>query len=68
MEKVQILVAVLAKRFGVRPPGWEIAAGVFSDDVPRTIADCHDADSVAAVREWKRLQKAAGKDKQDRPL
>ena len=35
---------------------------------PRTIADIHDAASLAVVREWKRAQKAAGKDKQDRPV
>ncbi len=67
-EKTKIFVALLAKRFGIRPVGWEVAAGVFSDDRPRSIADCHDEASVAAVREWKAAQKAAGKDKQDRPL
>jgi uncharacterized HhH-GPD family protein len=34
-EKAQIFTALLAKRFGVRPGGWEAAAGVFADDVPR---------------------------------
>ena len=67
-EKTKIFVALLAKRFGVRPDGWEQAAGVFADDEPRSIADCHDEASLAAVREWKRVQKAAGRDKQDRPL
>ena len=67
-EKTKIFVALLAKRFGVCPVGWETAAGVFADDEPRTIADCGDADSLAAVRAWKAAQKAAGKDKQGRPL
>ena len=67
-EKTKIFIALLAKRFGVRPDGWEAAAGVFADDRPRSIADCHDEASVAAVREWKAAQKAAKKDKQDRPL
>jgi uncharacterized HhH-GPD family protein len=67
-EKARIMIALLAKRFGVRPEGWEQAAGVFGDSTPRTIADIHDAASLAAVRDWKRSQKAAGKDKQDRPL
>jgi uncharacterized HhH-GPD family protein len=67
-EKTKIFVALLAKRFGVRPEGWEDAAGVFADDRPRSIADCHDEASLAAVRAWKRDQKARGKDKQDRPL
>jgi uncharacterized HhH-GPD family protein len=67
-EKTKIFVALLAKRFGVRPAGWEDAAGVFADDQPRSIADCRDQESLAAVRAWKREQKARGKDKQDRPL
>ncbi|MCB0965433.1 MAG: Fe-S cluster assembly protein HesB [Ilumatobacter sp.] len=65
-EKTQIFIALLAKRFDVRPDGWEAAAGVFSDDEPRTIADCADEASLAAVRAWKAAQKAAGKDKQGR--
>jgi len=67
-EKSQIFVALLAKRFDVRPPGWEQAAGVFGDDEPRTIADCHDSESLARVREWKRAQREARKDKQGRDL
>lgn len=65
-EKTKIFIALLAKRFGVRPDGWQAAAGVFADDEPRTIADCADAESLAAVRAWKAAQKAAGKDKQGR--
>jgi uncharacterized HhH-GPD family protein len=67
-EKSQIFVALLAKRFGVRPPGWQAAAGVFADNAPRTIADCHDPESLARVREWKRTQRHAKQDKQGRPL
>ena len=67
-EKTAIFVALLAKRFGVRPDGWESIAGVFADDRPRTIADCGGADGFAAVRAWKAAQKAAGMDKQGRPL
>ena len=67
-EKSRIFIALLAKRFGVRPPGWEEAAGVFADDLPRTVADCHDPNSLARVREWKRAQRLAKKDKQDRAL
>jgi uncharacterized HhH-GPD family protein len=67
-EKARIFVAILAKRFGVRPAGWEDAAGKFADDVPRSVADISDAASLAKVREWKRAAKAAKKDKQDRPV
>jgi uncharacterized HhH-GPD family protein len=67
-EKSQIFVAILAKRQGVRPAGWEQVAGKFADDVPRSIADVTDLASLGKVREWKRAQKAAKLDKQDRPL
>jgi len=68
VEKSQIFVALLAKRFGISPTGWEQAAGVFADDEPRTIADCHDPESLSLVREWKRTQREAKKDKQGRDL
>lgn len=67
-EKTRIFVAVLGKRMGVQPPGWREAAGPFGDDEPRSVADIDGPDALAKVREWKRAQKAAGKDKQDRPL
>jgi uncharacterized HhH-GPD family protein len=64
-EKTMIFVALLAKRFGVAPPGWERAAGPFADDTPRSAADIDGPDSLARVREWKKAQKAAGKTKQE---
>lgn len=64
-EKSRILMAVLAKRFGVRPDGWEERAGAFADDIPRSVADVGDSDSLQRVREWKREQRKAGKGKQD---
>jgi uncharacterized HhH-GPD family protein len=67
-EKAKIFLAVLAKRFGVQPAGWQEAAGKFGDDVPRSVADVSDPQSLAKVREWKKAQKAAKKDKQDRAL
>jgi uncharacterized HhH-GPD family protein len=67
-EKAKIFVAILAKRWGVRPDGWEAAAAPFSDPVPRSVADIDSPESLAKVREWKKAQKAAKKDKQDRPL
>jgi len=67
-EKAQIFVAILAKRRGVLPAGWEAAAGPFADPVPRSVADIDSPESLARVREWKKAQKAARKDKQDRPL
>jgi uncharacterized HhH-GPD family protein len=64
-EKARIFVAILAKRFGVTPPGWREAAGPFGDDTPRSVADVHDEDSLAKVRAFKKAKKAAGQTKQD---
>ena len=64
-EKARIFVALLAKRRGVRPPGWEDAAKPFSDAVPRSVADIDSPETLARVREWKRAQKAKGKTKSD---
>ncbi len=66
-EKSKIFIAILAKRLGVRPAGWEEAAAPFSDSQPRSVADVADAESLARVREWKKLMKAAKKSKQDSP-
>ena len=67
-EKAQIFVALLGKRFGVRPRGWRTAAGPFGDGQPRSVADIHSPASLAKVRAFKKMQKAAGTDKQDRPV
>jgi uncharacterized HhH-GPD family protein len=64
-EKAKIFVAILAKTQGVRPDGWQQAAGKFGDDVPRSVADIDGPESLAKVREWKKAQKAA---KRDKPL
>jgi uncharacterized HhH-GPD family protein len=64
-EKAKIFVALLAKRFGVRPPGWEEACAPFSDDQPRTVADITSPETLAAVRAWKRAAKQAGRSKSD---
>lgn len=63
-EKTGIFVAILAKRMGHRPSGWEAEAGPFADDVPRSVADIDGPGALAAVRSWKKAQKAAGKTKQ----
>jgi uncharacterized HhH-GPD family protein len=67
-EKSRIFVAILGKRMGVRPEGWRAAAGKFGDDVPRSVADIDGAETLGKVREWKKAQKAAKLDKQDRPM
>jgi uncharacterized HhH-GPD family protein len=64
-EKTKIFIALLAKRFGVQPAGWERVSSPFSDDTPRSAADVDGPATLAAVREWKRLQRRQGKTKQD---
>jgi uncharacterized HhH-GPD family protein len=58
-QKAQIFVALLAKQLGVRPPGWEAAAGDYALDGFRSVADVVDDDSLAKVRDFKRQKKAA---------
>ena len=64
-EKSKIFLAILAKRFAVRPDGWDTYAGPFADDTPRSVADIDGPEALARVRAWKKEQKAAGKSKQD---
>ncbi|TME19119.1 MAG: Fe-S cluster assembly protein HesB [Chloroflexi bacterium] len=51
--KVKITVAVLAKKFGVKPPGWEAQAAQW-----HTVADVDSAESMAEARDVKRRMKA----------
>ena len=64
-DKARIFTALLAKRFGVRPPGWEEATAPFSDDQPRSVADIDSVESLQRVRSWKKAMKAQGKTKAD---
>jgi uncharacterized HhH-GPD family protein len=64
-EKTKIFMAILGKRLGVTPEGWEQAAAPFSDATPRSVADIDSAESLARVREFKKLKKAEGKGKAD---
>jgi uncharacterized HhH-GPD family protein len=61
VEKSEIFIALLAKRQGVRPDGWEAAAGAYAEETPRSVADIHDEASLGRVREWKQARKAAKK-------
>ena len=67
-EKSKIFVAILAKSQGIAPPGWRDAAGKFGDDTPRSVADIDGPEALQKVREWKKAQKAAKRDKQDRSV
>jgi uncharacterized HhH-GPD family protein len=64
-EKAKIFTAVLAKRFGVRPPGWEEQARPFSDATHRTVADIDSPEALREVRAFKKAMKARGKGKAD---
>jgi uncharacterized HhH-GPD family protein len=62
-EKARIFLAVLGKRLGVQPPGWEEAAAPFSDERRRSVADATSPEALEEVRAFKRERKAAGKGK-----
>ncbi|MGB6458110.1 MAG: HhH-GPD-type base excision DNA repair protein [Streptosporangiaceae bacterium] len=60
--KAQIFAALLGKQLGVQPPGWREAAGHFGlEGSHYSVADIVDAESLAAVRAYKKDIKAAAK-------
>jgi uncharacterized HhH-GPD family protein len=61
-QKSQIFVALLGKQLGVRPDGWERAAGDYSEAGSfRSVADVVDATSLERVRAFKKEKKAAAR-------
>jgi uncharacterized HhH-GPD family protein len=60
-EKAQIFVALLAKQLGVRPDGWEQAAGAYAEEGYRSVADVTDPASLQKVRDFKKAKKAEAK-------
>lgn len=63
-QKAQIFVALLGKQLGVRPRGWQEAAGEYGEDgSKRSVADITDAASLAEVRDYKKSMKAKAKAK-----
>ena len=52
--KTKIMVAILAKKFGVRPPGWEKHSATW-----HSVADVDSAETMAEARAVKRNMKAA---------
>jgi uncharacterized HhH-GPD family protein len=61
-QKAQIMVALLGKQYGIRPPGWREAAGLFGEArAYYSVADIVDGASLAKVREHKQQMKAAAK-------
>jgi uncharacterized HhH-GPD family protein len=58
-RKARIFVALLGKRMGVRPPGWEEAAGPFGQPGSyMSVADIDGPEALGKVREHKRAMKA----------
>ena len=61
-QKAKIFTALLGKRYGVQPPGWREAAGVYGrDGVHMSIADVTGPESLQQVRAYKKEKKAAAK-------
>jgi len=59
VQKAQIFLALLAKQCDITPGGWTDAAGVYSDNEFRSIADVTDEASLAHVRAFKQAAKKA---------
>jgi uncharacterized HhH-GPD family protein len=64
-EKAKIFLALLAKRFDVKPKGWEKASAPFSDATMRSVADIDSPEALQQVREFKQMMKQKGKGKAD---
>jgi uncharacterized HhH-GPD family protein len=63
-QKARIFVALLGKQLGVRPPGWEEAAGPFGEaGSSRSVADIDSPETLARVRQFKQKMKAQAKAK-----
>jgi uncharacterized HhH-GPD family protein len=62
-QKAKIFIALLGKRVGVAPPGWQEAAGFYGDAGCYSVADVDGPESLAKVREYKRAAKAKAKAK-----
>lgn len=57
-QKAQIFLALVAKQLGVRPAGWESAAGDYALEGYRSVADVTDPESLQKVRDFKQAAKA----------
>jgi uncharacterized HhH-GPD family protein len=61
-QKAKIFVALLGKRLGVAPAGWEEAAGDYGKPgTYRSVADIDSQESLLRVRAYKKEMKAAQK-------
>ncbi len=61
-QKARIFTALLGKQLGVRPDGWQEAAGAYAEAGSfRSVADVVDGESLQKVRDFKKAAKAASK-------
>ncbi|WP_307865080.1 HhH-GPD-type base excision DNA repair protein [Myceligenerans salitolerans] len=58
-QKTKVFVALLAKQMGIRPEGWEQAAGDYALDGYRSVADVTSPETLQKVRDFKKAKKAA---------
>lgn len=57
-QKAKIFTALIAKQLGVRPEGWQAAAGDYALEGYRSVADVVDPESLVKVREYKKSLKS----------
>jgi len=62
-QKAKIFLAILGKRLGAAPPGWEALAGAYGEPGHRSIADVDGPGAVDKVRAYKQQMKAQAKAK-----
>ncbi|MBW3557476.1 MAG: Fe-S cluster assembly protein HesB [Actinobacteria bacterium] len=63
-QKARIFVALLAKRLGVQPQGWQEAAGDYGQPGTfKSVADIDSPDALKQVRAYKQEMKARAKAK-----
>jgi uncharacterized HhH-GPD family protein len=62
-QKAKIFLAILGKRLGAAPPGWEKLAGAYGEPGYRSIADVDGPGAIDRVREYKQDMKAKAKAK-----
>jgi uncharacterized HhH-GPD family protein len=61
-------VALLGKQLGIRPAGWEVAAGAYGEPgSSRSVADIDSPEALAKVRQFKQAAKAEARAKLPNP-
>lgn len=60
-QKAEIFLAILGKRLGVAPAGWEERAGAYGQPGYRSIADVDGPGAIERVRAYKQEVKAKAK-------